>query len=128
MGGFPVLGEFRVADLNFLVLESLGGHVAGQVFFLAPEQGLLFCGDYLIDVASLSERDKQTLSIPKYLMTSTNSDSRVFSREMHMLRDLMLTLHSQFSPLGKPVRIFSGHGGLYTTDDADWSRKKPSNS
>lgn len=121
LGGFPVMGGFRVGDLDFVVLESLGGHVAGQVFFLAPRQALLFCGDYLIDVASLSDRDKQTLSIPKYLMTSTNSDSRVFSREMGMLRALMLELRARREPGGGDAWICSGHGGLYTVDEAGWS-------
>lgn len=123
MGGFKVLGSFSVGDVDFLVLESLGGHVAGQVFYLAPKQGLLFCGDYLIDVSSLSERDKQTLSIPKYLMTSTNSDSRVFSREMGMLRRMMLDLKKQLKSDGLTAQIFSGHGGLYSVDEAGWKEK-----
>jgi glyoxylase-like metal-dependent hydrolase (beta-lactamase superfamily II)/ACT domain-containing protein len=120
-GGFPTMGGFQVGDLDFLVLESMGGHVAGQVFFLVPKQALLFCGDYLIDVASLSERDKQTLSIPKYLMTSTNSDSRVFSREMSLLRRMMLDLRRNMGADGANARIFSGHGGLYTVDEAGWT-------
>ena len=118
--GFPVLGGFHVGDVEFLVLESLGGHVAGQVFFFAPMHGLLFCGDYLIDVASLSDRDKQTLSIPKYLMTSTNSDSRVFSKEMGQLRRLMLDVQQRLKQVGSTAMIFSGHGGLYSVDEAGW--------
>lgn len=124
MGGFAVLGGFQVGDISFLTLESLGGHVAGQVFFLAPDHGLLFCGDYLIDVSSLSERDKQTLSIPKYLMTSTNSDSRVFSREMKMLRRFMAELQKQLVPQGITARVCSGHGGLYAVEEMGWARKQ----
>lgn len=119
--GFPVLGGFRVGDVDFLALESLGGHVAGQVFYYAPEEGLLFCGDYLIDVSSLSEREKQTLSIPKFLMTSTNSDSRVFGREMRQLRELMAAAHARLAPRGKTARVFSGHGGFYGVDEAGWA-------
>ncbi|MGE4293978.1 MAG: MBL fold metallo-hydrolase [Desulfovibrio sp.] len=123
-GGFRVMGGFLVGDVDFLVLESHGGHVAGQVFFLAPKQGLLFCGDYLIDVSSLSERDKQTLSIPKYLMTSTNSDSRVFSREMALLRRLMLDIRSKMPAGGAGALVFSGHGDLYAVDDAGWKETR----
>jgi len=119
-GGFPVLGGFSVGDVRFLVLESLGGHVAGQVFYLAPEAGLLFCGDYLIDVPSLSERDKSILSVPKYLMTSTNADSRVFSREMAMLRALMRQAQARLAPQGKAARVCSGHGWPYTVEEAGW--------
>ncbi|MEW5772316.1 MAG: MBL fold metallo-hydrolase [Thermodesulfobacteriota bacterium] len=120
MGGFPVLGGFSAGDVRFLALESLGGHVAGQVFFFAPEEGLLFCGDYLIDVPSLSERDKSILSVPKYLMTSTNADSRVFSREMAMLRALMRQAQARLAPRGKAARVCSGHGWPYTVDEAGW--------
>jgi glyoxylase-like metal-dependent hydrolase (beta-lactamase superfamily II)/glycine cleavage system regulatory protein len=119
-GGFPVLGCFAVGDVDFLVLESLGGHVAGQVFYYAPQGGLLFCGDYLIDVPSLSERDKSILSVPKYLMTSTNADSRVFSREMAMLRGLMRETQARLIPQGKVARVCSGHGWPYTVDEAGW--------
>ncbi len=119
-GGFPVLGGFAVEDVDFLVLESLGGHVAGQVFYYAPLAGLLFCGDYLIDVASLSERDKSILSVPKYLMTSTNADSRVFGREMAMLRNLMRQAQARLAPQGRTARVCSGHGWPYTVEEAGW--------
>ena len=58
---FKVIGEFRVADLYFEILESHGGHVPAQIFLFEPNYGMLFCGDYLIDVPSLSDRTKSTL-------------------------------------------------------------------
>lgn len=119
-GGFPVLGGFRAGDVEFLVLESLGGHAAGQVFYFAPREGLLFCGDYLIDLPSLSERDKQTLAVFKHLMTSTNADSRVFNREMAMLRALMRDAQARLAPSGKAARVCSGHGWPYAVDEAGW--------
>ncbi|HSV42433.1 MAG TPA: MBL fold metallo-hydrolase, partial [Methanomassiliicoccales archaeon] len=50
--GFPVIGRFRVGDVEFKVLESLGGHQHGQVFFLSESHGLLFSGDSLINFRS----------------------------------------------------------------------------
>lgn len=120
MGGFPVMGRMTVGDLEFTVLESLGGHASGQVFFFEAERGLLFCGDYLIDVASLTERDKAILSIPKYLVTSTNKDSAIFSREMAMLKALVMEADARLARKGESAWVFSGHGGMYTPADAGW--------
>ncbi len=121
LGGFPVIGRMAVADLEFKVLESLGGHASGQVFFFEPQRGLLFCGDYLIDVASLTERDKDTMSIPKYLMTSTNKDSAVFRREMALLKGLVMEADSRLARSGGSAWVFSGHGDMYTPAEAGWS-------
>ena len=120
LGGFPVLGRMTVGDLDFKVLESLGGHASGQVFFFEPERGLLFCGDYLIDVPSLSERDKDILNIPKYLVTSTNKDSKVFGREMAMLKGLVMEADRRLARAGGSAWVFSGHGGMYTPAEAGW--------
>ena len=39
-GGFKIIDNFEVFGLHFKVLESWGGHVPGQVFFLCKEAGL----------------------------------------------------------------------------------------
>ncbi|WP_369792292.1 MBL fold metallo-hydrolase [Methanoculleus sp. MH98A] len=36
---FPVIARFTVHDLEFEVLESLGGHMHGQVYFFCPTHG-----------------------------------------------------------------------------------------
>jgi glyoxylase-like metal-dependent hydrolase (beta-lactamase superfamily II)/glycine cleavage system regulatory protein len=119
LGGFPVIGLVRFQDLELTVLESLGGHAPGNVFFLDARRGLLFSGDYLIDVASLADRDKETLSLPRYLMTSTNADSRVFSKEMDMLKALMRGLAKHRAEQAIP-RVFPGHGAFYAVGEANW--------
>jgi len=118
VGGFAVLDRFAVGDLPFEVLESLGGHVPAQVFFLCREAGLLFCGDYLIDFGSLSDHEKARLSVPRYLMVSTNNDSGTFGREMLMLQRMMLDLDRQLAPQGKHARVFPGHGDPYHVEEA----------
>ncbi|MFW5837856.1 MAG: MBL fold metallo-hydrolase [Desulfovibrionaceae bacterium] len=119
MCGFPVVGVFRFRDLELTVLESLGGHTPGNVFFLARDQGLLFSGDYLIDVDSLSERSKQTLTLARMLMTSTNADSRVFAQESDMLKTLMRDT-ARTSKLTAIPRVFPGHGDFYALEEAGW--------
>lgn len=118
--GFPVLGALKAGDVDFLVLESLGGHVPAQVFFYAPEHGMLFCADYLIDVPSLSDRTKSTLSIARLLMTSTNTDSRLFSEEMKMLKTMMLDAEKRLQAQSKRARVFPGHGDFYAVGDIGW--------
>lgn len=118
-GGFPVIGKTVVGDLELLALESLGGHAAGQVFYFNPGLGILFSGDYLLDAASLSPREREALSVHKSLLTSTNADSALFSQEMGMLRELMLQTEAEMKKGGR-ARVFPGHGDFYAVDQAGW--------
>jgi hypothetical protein len=109
-----------VGDVQLAALASLGGHVASQAFLLDPEHGLLFSGDYLIDVQSLSDRTKSTLSLARRLMTSTNIDSALFAREMAMLKTAMLEIDAGLAARGRMARVFPGHGQFYAVRDAGW--------
>ncbi len=117
-GGFRRMEGFSVGDVAFEVLESLGGHTPGQVFYLAPEHGLLICGDYLIDFGSLSDHDKARLSVPKYLMVSTNVRSAVFADEMARLQRAMVELQPRLAAAGRHARVLPGHGEPYLVDEA----------
>jgi glyoxylase-like metal-dependent hydrolase (beta-lactamase superfamily II) len=75
-GKIPVIHSFKVGDLKFEVLESLGGHLHGQVFFLCPTEGLLFTADSLINFESLTPSRKQYNILAKNLMTSVNVDTK----------------------------------------------------
>jgi glyoxylase-like metal-dependent hydrolase (beta-lactamase superfamily II) len=107
LGGFQVIDSFAVADETFLVLESLGGHVAGQVFFLNEASGLLFSGDYLLLIKSLETEERDLLNIPKFILTSTNVNSGLFRQEMDMLRTLLAGRKAG-------VVVIPGHGDYYT--------------
>jgi glyoxylase-like metal-dependent hydrolase (beta-lactamase superfamily II) len=120
VGGFKIVGRVHVGDIELKVLEGLGGHVPAQVFFYASREGILFCGDYLIDLNSLSDRTKSTLSIARFLMTSTNSDSRVFGREMRQLARLMFDTNTRLAKEGRSARVFPGHGDFYPVEEAEW--------
>ena len=118
IGGLRRMEVLEVGDVGFEVLESLGGHTPGQVFYLALEHGLLFCGDYLIDFGSLSDYDKARLSVPKHLMVSTNVNSRVFAEEMGLLQGIMGALQTELTEVGRYARVLPGHGEPYLVDEA----------
>jgi glyoxylase-like metal-dependent hydrolase (beta-lactamase superfamily II) len=112
-GAFPVIDYFKLDGIEFKILESFGGHIPGQVFFLSEELGLFFTGDYLLYVPSLSEEEKSFLNIPKLLMMSTNINSKVFREEMELLKNLAQKIDSCLSEKGKGLLILPGHGDYY---------------
>jgi len=113
MGGFPVIDEFEVGHHGFLVLESLGGHVPGQTFFVSPHTGILFTADYLLNLESLSAEERKVLDYPKFMMVSTNVDSALFRREMEMLSSLAGDIDTHVCESGYHVLIAPGHGDIY---------------
>ena len=113
LNGFTVIDEFKVGNSKFKVLESLGGHVPGQVFFLSEDAGLLYSADYLLYIPSLRKEEKEILSIPKYLMLSTNTNSNIFREEMKLLTSLAKTIDESLKSEGKGLLILPGHGDYY---------------
>ena len=108
--GFRVIDSFDVGGHPFQVIESLGGHIPGQVFLIGLDSGFVFTGDYLLHVESLSAEEREVLNLPKFLMTSTNVESSVFRKEMGMLRELIVRLDSELD--GGAV-VVPGHGDYY---------------
>ena len=53
--GLTKLGAIDVCGLSFEVLESLGGHLHGHIFFLSVGARLMFTGDCLINFDSLTK-------------------------------------------------------------------------
>lgn len=113
LGEFPIIDKFSIGDGVFKVIESLGGHIPGQVFFLSEEYGLLFTADYLLNLKTLKDEEKKLLSIPKFLMTSTNVDSRLFRKEMKELTAISIRLNSSLKDRARGLLIFPGHGDYY---------------
>jgi len=112
-GRFRVIDRFLIGPLSFDVLESLGGHTPGLVFFLNHEFGLLFTSDFLLNATSLTAADKEHLGIYRYLLTSPNRDSRIYKEETAALRELILDLDAELKKRGGAAHIFSGHGEYY---------------
>ncbi len=111
-GPFPVIHSFKVGDLEFEVLESLGGHLYGQVFFLCQEEGLLFTGDSLINLDSLSKGRKSYNLLAKNLMTSVNVNGKMAKKERNGLLGLIDELNDNLSIEDKKCLICGGHGAV----------------
>ncbi|KUK01696.1 MAG: Amino acid-binding ACT domain protein [Methanobacteriaceae archaeon 41_258] len=109
IGAFHIIDHFKVGGLNFKVLESLGGHIPGQVFFLSEEAKVLFSGDYLLYVPSLEDEEKKFLNIPRFLMTSTNANSMLFKEEMQALKEVAKATDKKVNGL----IVLPGHGDYY---------------
>lgn len=116
IGGFPVIDRFELAGQTYKVLKSKGGHIPGQVFFLSFDSGLIFTGDYLLLVESLGPEEREILNLPKFMMTSTNVDSRLFRDEMDMLREVIKNVQAELNARGKKAIVVPGHGDYYSIE------------
>jgi len=115
-GAFRVIDTFMIGNLEFLVLESHGGHIPGHVFFLNKEYGLIFTSDFLINVRSLTAEDREVLGVYRYLLTSPNSNGELYRRESEALKDLIAGLNGDLVRSGRHVVILPGHGEYYSAE------------
>lgn len=109
---FPIMDRFKIGDLVFEVLESLGGHLHGQIYLLCASEGLLFTGDSLINFESLSKDRKEFNLLAKTLMTSVNVDGHIATKERGALIELVSELNKQLSDENKNCIICGGHGTI----------------
>lgn len=116
-GIFPVIDTFPMAGHRFEVLESLGGHIYGQVFLLAPDLGLLFTSDALMNFRSLTPDRQEYNSIADFLVTSVNVDSDLAKQERHALMALADEIDSDMKKMGARCLICGGHGAVSVPED-----------
>lgn len=112
-GAFRVVDTFFIGDLEFQVLESLGGHIHGLVFFLNRSHGLLFTSDYLIRGETLTPEDRENLSVYSYLLTSPNLNRDLYREETAALLEMAEALDGELRRKGKSLLILPGHGDYY---------------
>jgi glyoxylase-like metal-dependent hydrolase (beta-lactamase superfamily II) len=112
-GEFRTIDSFEFGGHIYKILESLGGHVPGQVFFLSYDSGLIFTADYLLNVDSLNEEEREVLNYPKFMLTSTNVDSALFRKEMEMLKHLVRDFDAAMRTAGRQAYVVPGHGDHY---------------
>ncbi len=112
-GIFEVIDIFTVGGVSFKVLKSLGGHIKGQVFFLAEEEGLLFASDYIINYKSLTNEEKDHLGTYNFLLTNPNSNTDILSRELSSLKLIASEMARNLSSVGKSAIIMPGHGEYF---------------
>lgn len=98
--------------MEFEVLESLGGHLHGQIYLLCPEEGVLFPADSLINFQSLSTDRKKFNLLAKNLMTSVNVDGKLATREREALIELVNELDKKLQGENRKCLICGGHGAV----------------
>ncbi|AKB20856.1 MBL fold metallo-hydrolase [Methanosarcina sp. WH1] len=111
-GAFPLIARFRIGGLEFEALQGLGGHMHGEIFYLCPEEGLVFPQDSVINFRSLSPERAEYNFLADYLMTSVNVDSNLAREERNALMSLILELDNKLSKKGKKCLICCGHGSV----------------
>ncbi|MDY9927382.1 MBL fold metallo-hydrolase [Methanosarcina sp.] len=109
---FPVIARFRIGNLEFEALEGLGGHMHGGIFYLCPEEGLVFPQDSVINFRSLSPERTEYNILADYLMTSVNVDSSLAREERNALISLILELDNELVKKGKKCLVCCGHGSV----------------
>ena len=114
---FPILARFTVHDLEFEVLESLGGHMHGQVYLFCPGHGIVFTADTLINFGSLDEDRKRYNSLADFLVTSVNVDSDCARQERKALLEMIRDLDEELAPTGRRCLVACGHGAISVLKD-----------
>ncbi len=112
-GIFPIIDEINFAGLRFEVWQSLGGHLAGQLFFYEPEAGLLFTSDAILNFATLTPWRLTYGSIPDYLITSVNINREVGRYERAELMKLAVELDAELREKKGSVSDYAAVMGPY---------------
>lgn len=115
-GAFRIIARDRFAGMEFEVLESLGGHLHGQIFVLFPSEGILFSADSLIGFDSLTPEREAFNILAKNLMTSVNVDSEKASQERKGLMALAAEIETDLAASGKRCIVCGGHGAISVLD------------
>ncbi|MDW5563571.1 MAG: MBL fold metallo-hydrolase [Methanomassiliicoccus sp.] len=114
--GLSIMGEIEICGLKFEVLESLGGHLHGHVFYLCPEVGLVFTGDCLINFDSLTPEMEEFATLAKNLMTTVNVDSERARKERKALLEIGREFDDRAKEDGRRLLVCCGHGAVSTIE------------
>lgn len=111
-GIFPVIGTVAIDGIRFDVLESLGGHIGGQVYLFSAEEGLLFAADSIINVASLTPERSAYNALAEFLVASVNVDNELAKKERAALFYLIAATDADLAGKGKRCIVCGGHGAV----------------
>ena len=109
-GAFPVLDRFLMGEHSFEILQSMDGHMAGQVYLASPDLGILFSGDSLINLDGLTPERRHFNSLAVNLITSVNVDRDLARKERGELLALVALFEEGSRPRGRPCLVCGGHG------------------
>ncbi len=115
-GPFRSLGQVIAGGLKLEVLEGLGGHLQGQVFFLCENPALVFTGDTLINFTSFDEGRAEFNNLAKTLMTTVNVDSATVRKEREGLMQIIKELDAEAKKDGHRCLVCPGHGPISTLE------------
>ena len=111
-GIFEVIDEISIGKLKLQVLNGLGGHVNGQVYFFCENEGFLFTADSLINFESLTPERERYNTLAKLLMTTVNVDSEAAKKERDGLLSIAKKANGSLKRKNRNCLICSGHGAI----------------
>jgi Zn-dependent hydrolases, including glyoxylases len=109
---FPRVGRINIGDIELEVLKGLGGHLVGQIYLYAPDHGLLFTADTVINFGSLTRERRAYNTLAVNLVMSVNVDSDIATRERSALLSLAEETDRALAPKGRRCLICGGHGAV----------------
>ncbi len=115
-GIFEVIDEVSIGKFKLQVLNGLGGHVNGQVYFFCEKEGLLFAADSLINFESLTPERERYNTLAKLLMTTVNVDSETAKKERDSLLLIAKKADGSLKRKNRKCLICSGHGAISVLD------------
>lgn len=115
-GPFAIIDRFRVGDVGMEILEGFGGHQFGQCFLCAPEEGLLFTADAVINFDHLSPERMSYNQLAVFFVLNVHVDRDRAKEERKALLVLGQELDQPLGKTGKRCRICGGHGPVSVFD------------
>lgn len=103
------IGDFKIADLDFEVLEGSGGHLYGEMVFVCRKIGIVITGDIVVNINGFSPERAEFNSLAPYLMRSVNIDSRKATDMRNQIINLIKCIEKINK---KPCIICGGHGPI----------------
>lgn len=103
------IGNMRVADLDFTIYESSGGHVYGEMVYVCEKAGIVFTGDILVNIHGFSKERAEYNSLAPYLLKSVNIDSQKANK---MRKKVVEIIESISNKNQRPCVFCGGHGPL----------------
>lgn len=117
-GLFSVIDYYSFDDLEFEVWESLGGHIAGQIFLYEPKLGILFTSDALLNFSTFSKARAEYSSIADAMIGSVNVFSDAARTERYELMRLAKVMDDELKRSDRFLLIVCGHGLVSRLDDS----------
>jgi len=111
-GPFSVLASVEIGSIPFEVLESLGGHIGGQVYLFSEEHGILFAADSIINIASLTPGRMAYNALAEFLVASVNVNNDIAKKERSALLEIIGETDMKLKHLGKRCIVCGGHGAV----------------